>query len=286
MNKIKNFLVVTIIFCISFELYAQNQSEIFHTGNLKTDFKFITVNNTFKNSPDNSFESKEKSVLLSGLFSAIVPGTGEIYSESYLKGGIFLILEAAAWYVNILYNKKGDDQTTFFKNYADDNWSVVRYAEWINTYRSNAGTITINPDETLKPWQRINWDELHSVERNIKEFSHTLPNYGEQQYYELIGKYRQYSSGWKEYDGGADYYNKIPQQMYYYADEHIEADHLYNVAAKAVIFIIVNHILSFADAIWTAINFNSEIHTNFSFEKRNLGFFTEYYPQLNLSFAF
>ncbi len=286
MNKIKNLLVVIIIFTANFGLFAQNSPETFHSGNLKTDFKSVVVTKTSDNPPLKSSELNEKSVLLSGLFSAVIPGSGEIYSESYIKGGIFLILEATAWYINILYNNKGDDQTIFFKNYADDNWSVVRYAEWINTYQSDAGTITINPDPTLKPWQRINWDELNSAERKIKNFSHTLPNYGEQQYYELIGKYRQFSTGWKEYNGAEDYYNKVPQQMYYYADEHIKADHLYNVASKAVIFVIVNHILSFADAIWTTLNFNSEIHTNLSFEKINLGFYTEYYPKLSLSFAF
>ena len=34
--------------------------------------------------------------------------------------------------------------------------------------------------------------------------SHNLPPHGDQQYYELIGKYHQYSSGWNDFTDGRD----------------------------------------------------------------------------------
>ncbi len=80
----------------------------------------------------------KKSPMLAGILSLLIPGAGEIYSEEYLKAGIFVALEAAVITTAVIYDNKGDDKTTEFQNYADDytnpdhNWSVVRYAEWLN----------------------------------------------------------------------------------------------------------------------------------------------------------
>ncbi len=79
----------------------------------------------------------KKSPILAGVLSLLVPGAGEIYSEEYLKAGIFLAIEAAVITTAVIYDNKGDDKTTEFQNYADDyksdkvtghNWSVVNYA--------------------------------------------------------------------------------------------------------------------------------------------------------------
>ncbi|MCK7524858.1 MAG: hypothetical protein MZV64_48260 [Ignavibacteriales bacterium] len=57
-----------------------------------------------------------------------------------MKAGIFLAIEAAVVTTAIVYDGKGDDKTIEFQNYADDytnpdhNWSVVKYAEWLNQY--------------------------------------------------------------------------------------------------------------------------------------------------------
>ena len=57
---------------------------------------------------------------------------------------------------------------------------------------------------------------LRNVERNTpfvltddltaNNFSHVLPDYGSQQYYELISKYYQYQAGWRDYH---DFHNSI-----------------------------------------------------------------------------
>ncbi|MCX8009769.1 MAG: hypothetical protein N3A61_01325, partial [Ignavibacteria bacterium] len=183
--KINIFMLSLIVSCNL--ILAQSNDAKFFTGNLKTDFNSFSLIDSFNpNLP--LTQSEEKSPLLAGLMSAVIPGSGEIYAERYLKGGIFLLIEAAAWYIDILYNKKGDDQTIFFQNYADENWSVVKYAEWINQYGPNLEhnpnytfkPITIKPDPTgtMKPWERVNWDELNYAERSISRFSHTLHPYG------------------------------------------------------------------------------------------------------------
>ncbi len=70
----------------------------------------------------------------------------------------------------------------------------------LNTYQD--ANIQINPDETLPPWERVNWNELNAMTETGVHIH--LPPHGEQQYYELIGKYHQYSSGWNDFTGGAN----------------------------------------------------------------------------------
>jgi hypothetical protein len=63
--------------------------------------------------------------------SLVIPGAGEFYAGSYWKAAAFVIVEAAVITTAIIYDNKGDDQTERFENYADENWSVVKYAEWL-----------------------------------------------------------------------------------------------------------------------------------------------------------
>ena len=77
--------------------------------------------------------------VLSGILSAVIPGAGQIYNEDYWIAGIFLAAEAALIYVGLTYDKKGDDQTASFEKYADQNWSVVDYAEWLVEYEGADG---------------------------------------------------------------------------------------------------------------------------------------------------
>lgn len=166
------------------------------TGNLQIDLlgdnpmQFALPDSPLDNKVLNpqDTEASHRSPLLAGALSLAVPGAGEFYSESYIKSGIFFAAEVASWIVYFSYTKKGDNQTDFFQNYADDHWSVVRYAEWILEYRSQlnpdaGGTIYIDPNSNLKPWQRVNWEQLNALERAIgsrtdvpgSAFSHTLP---------------------------------------------------------------------------------------------------------------
>lgn len=82
-----------------------------------------------------------RSSLKAGLFSLLVPGAGQFYNGgtgNYIKAAGFFALEAAAIAVNIIWTNKGNNQTTFFQNYADvltltTGYSVLRYAKWIQT---------------------------------------------------------------------------------------------------------------------------------------------------------
>jgi hypothetical protein len=202
-----------------------------------------------------------KSPFLAGILSVVVPGAGELYAGSYWLAGLFAALEGAGWYFNIRQNRLGDEETGVFEMYADSHWSVVKYAEWLNANAKdfpggeNAVHIDINPDESLPHWQRVNWEQMHATEMAVPVFSHKLPPHGDQQYFELIGKYEQYSYGW---DDKTDGYYRIPSDNFlYYAGIRGEANDHYNTADTILNLIILNHVLSAIDAAWAAARFNA-----------------------------
>ena len=278
--KILSFIIFTVVSSrISFSQEAVNEN-LNLSGNLYTDSQLIL--NSYNQTQLHPFADDipgRKSPMLSGLFSAIIPGAGQVYNEDYWIAGIFVALEAALITTAVIYDKKGDDQTASFEAYADENWSVVDYAEWLNTYEN--ASIVINPDESLPPWERVNWSELNAAEVG----SHTLPPHGEQQYYELIGKYHQYSPGWNDYNGGSNI-DLISSNFTYYAGERGKANDFYNTASTAVVGIYINHLLSAAEAVWGATRFNSNLAVNFRVETENIAGGVELVPTLKMKFSF
>lgn len=257
------------------------------TGSLSTDSKILFRENNVESLPQLSFQTEnKKSPFLAGILSLILPGAGEFYVGDYLKTAIFLTIEAAVITTAVIYDNKGNDQTDFFQKYANENWSVVRYADWIKDtfYGGEDPGIVTNRDPSLPPWKQVDWNRLKEAEREKNVGSHHLPLYGEQQYYELIGKYYQFTSGWDDYSGGN--ISDFTPHLLYYAHEHAKADDYYNVAAKAVIGIYVNHFLSVIDAVWSTINYNKSLAVKIRMEEVYFADRMELVPTLKLSFSF
>jgi hypothetical protein len=223
--------------------------------------------------------------------SAVVPGSGEIYVGEYLKAAIFLAVEATLITVAVVKNNEGDRLTSEFEAFADEHWSVVDYAEYLRDHRTELGLPEdcnideiINQDESLPPWERItDWAALNHCE---SPFSHHLPPYGQQQYYELIGKYPQYSCGWDEFDPATDAFRYVPQIMKDYSIMRGNANDAYNVASTAVIGIYINHLLSAIDAVWSASTYNKNLAVKMRVQNMQLANRIEFVPTLNISYNF
>jgi len=156
------------------------------------------------------------------------------------------------------------------------------YAEWLAQYEgADLNKIIIPGTEGLPPWQRVNWSELNAAETG----SHHLPPHGEQQYYELIGKYHQYSSGWNDFTGGANEDLVSPNFLFYSGERGIANDY-FNIAGKAVIGIYINHLLSALEAVWGATRFNNDIALNVRVESVNFANRIELVPTLNFRYSF
>lgn len=283
----KSLFLFIAVLLMSFS-FAQQKAELNLTGNLSFDSKSILQEfKTQETAPLNlSNSTDKKSPILAGLFSVVVPGSGELYSGEYWKAAIFGVLEAGLITAAIIYNNKGDNKTTEFENFADnvtDNsgWSVVRYAQWINQYKDK--NIQINPDPNLKPWQRVSWEELNTVEREIQGFSHTLAPHGDQQYYEMIGKYHQFSSGWWDFNGGSNN-SEISPAFKYYSGLRGDANDFYNMSTAAVIGIYINHFLSGLDAVWSAVQFNKNLAVKVRMDSYQLSDKTELFPAVYLKY--
>jgi len=251
------------------------------TGNVRIDLLSASLNDSLEQkvtimAKRDGDLSREKSPILGGAMSLLIPGAGEFYSDRYVKSAVFFAIEVATVTLAIVHNNKGNSQTTAFQNYANQHWSAVDYATWINQNGAAydapgaaAPNLTINPNTSLPPWQRVDFQQINAweAESHTIGFSHELPSYNTQQYYELIGKYSEFKYGWDTYVGkdgtryGDDGYdvNYIPQQMKDYADSRGRANDQYYAASLATALVVVNHVLSALDGAWSTSNYNRQI---------------------------
>jgi hypothetical protein len=206
--------------------------------------------------------SKRSPWLAAGM-SALVPGSGQIYTESYWEAALFVAVDALAWIAAYQYDKKGDRQTDYFQDFANKHWSVVKYAEYARTLTApgkvydwrKPGTEGMDPFD--RPWSQVNWDELNRMERDIAGYySHTLPPYNEQQYYELIGKYPQFNQGWDDAPPTFTYGDPLTPSFLWYSGERGRANSYYTTATSWITVALVNHLLAAGDAAWSAMRYN------------------------------
>jgi hypothetical protein len=256
-------------------VFRQSQAPPLHlTGNMRID---LVGQRELANGPNVQAQTEvavstsHKSQWLAAGMSLLVPGTGEFYAESYWKSAAFFALDVVVWALAYSYDRRGDRQTDDFQNYADVRWSVWKYAEYAEKYLAPSGQIyqwrknpALNP--SVSPWLQVDWNELNRMERDVAAsgfngYTHTLAPHGDQQYYELIGKYPQFNQGWDDspptFDATKD---PVTAHFVYYAGTRGRANDLYNSATTFVTIGIVNHILSAIDAAWSASSFNNSLH--------------------------
>ncbi|MCX7833419.1 MAG: hypothetical protein N2490_04335 [Ignavibacteria bacterium] len=278
MKLINNFLLISLLL-ITQILFAQEKTEEENKTLNDKNFKKlelrstvldeeITLNtNNVVSDKITKDDPREKNYLLAGLMSAVIPGAGQFYTKQYIKSAIFLGIEIGLWTTYAIFEKKGDDQTKFYQDYANKNWSIRKYAQWlVSEGFPGSGAINLNEPDNEILRQQVNICEDSSG------FSHKLPPFGEQQYYEVIGKYQTYVAGWSEAVGITKYNYmtiKLPQVLYY-MDEREKANKYYNTGSLALTVVIVNHVLSAADAVWSVSIFNKDLKIKTSFNVRPL----------------
>lgn len=296
-----NFFVL-IFLGLSAIVYSQTDHAHIFTGSLTADAKLVLCDyNVVENPQIKLINENKKSPMLAGLMSLVIPGAGEIYAEEYLKAGIFVAIEAAVITTAVIYDGKGDDKTIQFQKYADDytnndpvtghNWSVVRYAnsliddpKYDDNQKAELRTKIFKSnyaDPNIPPWLKVNWSELNVIETG----SHHLPRYGEQQYYELIGKYHQFTAGWNDFQSGNNIEDLTPN-FRFYSGMRGDANDMYTVAKTAVIGIYLNHFLSGLDAVWSTVSYNKDLTVKVRVENIQFADHAEFYPKVYLTYNF
>lgn len=263
-----------ILFLSTGYLHAQEINSN-NTSNKKLELKNLILNSSeltkydiTKSVKDIEATGKEKSPVLGAVMSGIIPGAGEVYAQSYIKGAIFFAAEIGLWLLKINFDKKGDDQTTKYETYANGNWDIYKYAAWLK--RENfPGSQVINENE---PNREVLRQQVNEVER--VNFSHTLPDFGAQQYYEVIGKYNSFFAGWSFIDDTQltrnNWFDYKSAGIDAYMTERQQANNYYDNASLAITGVILNHLLSAADAAWSVSMFNNNISVKTGMELKSL----------------
>jgi hypothetical protein len=261
---------------------AQSDSSAVLTGILAVDIRNGLRESDDEASPFNEgSERPHKSVLLAGVLSAVVPGTGQIYAEApWWRAVLYGTVEVAGWTLYGVYNAKGNAATNAFQNYADEHWDVTRYIDWVATnytsWRSEdvnkaavseaLASIYISNDPSLEPWERVDFAQLNKLERAVTGgFSHTLPAHGDQQYYEEIGKYFQYRAGWDDHQAAGDTVifnpSAVSERNKDYVGQREHANALGSYAGTALGVVVVNHVVSLIDAVLQARGYNVSVRS-------------------------
>lgn len=218
-------------------------------------------------------QGDKKNPYYAAAMSLAIPGLGQAYTQEWWRTALYAAVEIGLWTAYVSYNSAGDRKDEEFRTYADEHFSVVQYVRWIGRNSSslnNADTSgVILWAQPGHPWEMVDWSRLNSLERSVASgssvtgFTHTLPERPQQQYYELIGKYMQYISGWD--DNPDPTLNDVLQgrtspRFEEYRKMRGDANDLYAKAALAGSVILVNHILSAIDAAWSASSYNRHVH--------------------------
>ena len=225
----------------------------------------------------NFFDDLGKDPGLSFLSSALVPGLGQAAHHQWIKAGIFAAIEVVTLYSHFHLHNEGHSLEEQYIKYADGNWSVVNYATYLVNYHNHyfpndkislnslaiqGYDLTTGPDYSHQDWQRVNLEKLHQLE-NITyyngtsgvPFSHNMPDYGSQQYYELMSKYFQFSPGWRDFNH-SNYdvtwtLSDMPPLFHQGARMANEYNNKFRMATNVLTITIINHFVSAFDAFIT-----------------------------------
>lgn len=250
-------------------------------------------------------DDNRKSVVLAGSLSALVPGAGQLYAEAPIwRTILYGAVETAGWTLFGVYSSEGDRATRDFENFADTHWDITRYISWIQenfeswsdeavnkeVAREALAAIYKSNDASLPPWERVDFRELNRLESAVKGgFSHTLPEHGEQQYYEQIGKYIQYRSGWDDHirEGDTLIFNpsRVTQRNRDYVASRERANDLLSYAGTALWMLALNHVVSAVDAMLEARHYNVSLSSEMRQEMLPDGR-REYRPGIELRVKF
>jgi hypothetical protein len=156
--------------------------------------------------------SGKKNIGRAAMFSLVIPGTGQLYTGSWLRAVPWFAIEVAGWALFSQYNAQGNDKTDEFEQYAGPWQNTDPGAGNFNmdAYLMREYQVATSTQATLDPYQGDypTWRDLKWADRNQHlpaPFTHDILTVDRQQYYEMIGKYYdQFGFGWNDtYETGA-----------------------------------------------------------------------------------
>jgi len=301
--RIQVSFVLVLLVSLSFSAYSQTVSSFSNGIFKKTEQpegigQQVDISDFRANRNSSILNSTRTNPGIAFAASALIPGAGQAANGKWGRAGVYFATEVVGLIYHLDRNAKARKQERAYEQFTHNNWSVVAYAEWLVNYSQqhdlNNGWQSLeaeilgndpNWENTREDWNQVPISTLRNVENQTpfifkdrigSNFSHELPDYGSQQYYELISKYYQYQPGWR------DWYTEITTaqnqdiSMYRYfwngEDEPFdlfyegrnraqEFNQNYRTAGNILKLLVVNHIVSAFDALFTVQLKNSRIET-------------------------
>lgn len=260
----------------------------------------LILDPSFDGPGSRSEAADERNVALAFGASALLPGAGQWLNGQRIKALVAVGLEAAIITSYVVIRQNGLDGEDAFRAFAHAQWDPAKYASWLNDYREylideQAGTITAPPVNVVSgidltrpsDWSAADRDRIQEMFNQITAierqafhpetgaaFSHQLPDFGDQQYYELIGKYFQFAPGWDDYpawrandDGFLSTIDpeltgpngskpNVTETFYAYARDHADSQDLLRKASRISTLLVFNHIIAGIEAAVSAKLFN------------------------------
>ena len=262
------------------------------------------LNSNLYSMVDTSLISDDAISLKYPLYSAIIPGSGQykLYNETGIpnqktRALCFFGLELLSWSTNLIYRKQHNNQKDIYKKFANNNWD---FANWISGYDDFDGTeyedvwMDSNDSYTqigesshfVQFWydgeiRRTTDDDfsylssllLEEIENDLDIYEqHSINIIKDQHFYENIGKYNEFFSGWMDADTNniiieitdQNYTIALSPQKNNYIDSYKKAEYLSDISEYALSCIYFNHFISMLDAFILARKFAGKVMLNSS----------------------
>lgn len=187
---------------------------------------------------------KAKRPGISLLGSAVIPGAGQFYNGSMKRAAAFFAVEVGLWTGFALFRRKAQDKEVEYEALADLYWDFQRWCP-------------IPPDCLPQPDNTIGHTiDVDSMGNPIKS----------NEYYENIGKYDKFNSGW---DGALNDTDPTAERKLY-LNLREDTNELFALATIMANIVMFNHLISVADAVFTAKKLNDTASVQFSLKAVNL----------------
>lgn len=149
-------------------------------------------------SDEGATNSSSRRRYLPVVLSLLVPGTGEIAMGYYWRGAALVAAEITAWTGWVHYHDKGLDSRAEYERFADAHWNtdrwIERHAIWQDPVYQGEDPTYDNLELYGPEWE--GWPPYHTWHSKEEE---------KQNYYENIGKYDWFISGWDDWNLEGNY---------------------------------------------------------------------------------
>jgi len=206
------------------------------------------------------YDRESKSVGKAFAYSLLIPGMGQFYNGSKVKGVIFMGIELLGWVAWANYRSSGNTRTDEYEAFADAHWHDQPYWDSLLVHRG------------IEKWKD---DEVfaHHLPWKINENGDTVADHN-YEYYENVGKYDQFVWGWNDLrqidliNPGQPESAFASERRGEYVIMREDANKDYDRARAAGIVLIANHVVSALEAAFSAKRFNKRAQQASKFNVR------------------